>query len=376
MICPEPDTISGEVMAIKAVELACDNAGIDRRDVDGLVKLSYDGSISTMAMLRELGARDSNFTIEVPMGGGSTGTILETARIAIEAGAAKTVVCFRSVSGEDFRRQVSSPDVHRQYYLDTVNYLRTAGWSSYLHLFAALFDMHAQRYGTTKETLGRIVTELRANAIAAGYRPASDAIDMNAYMAEKPYVGPFSHYDDYAIIDAACAFVVTADDRVSNRSRPVVEIVSAAQSHGPDPRSWYESMALSDEPLGPVRSVAEKLFAKSGLSPADVDVAGMYDCSAFTFLAMIEQSMLCKPGEMVELAAQDGAFSATGVLPANLCGGDLGAGYTHGFRHVIEAVRQLTGTSTHQVAGAEVAMVMGGPGNVTSGALLRRKELA
>jgi acetyl-CoA acetyltransferase len=102
----------------------------------------------------------------------------------------------------------------------------------------------------------------------------------------------------------------------------------------------------------------------------------MYDCSAFTFLAMIEQSMLCKPGEMIELAAQDGAFSATGVLPANLCGGDLGAGYTHGFRHVIEAVRQLTGTSTHQVASAEVAMVMGGPGNVTSGALLRRKELA
>lgn len=376
MICPEPDTISGEGMAVKAVELACENAGVDTRDVDGLVKLSYDGSMSTMAMSRELNARESNFTIELPMGGGSTGSIIEAARMAVEAGTAKTVVCFRSVSGQEFRRQVSSPDVHRQYYLDTVNYLRTAGWSSYLHLFAALFDVHSRRYGTTKETLGRVVTGLRANAITAGYRPDSHALDMDAYMSAKPYIGPFSHYDDYAIIDAASAFVVTAEDRLNNRSRPTVEIVSTAQSHGPEPRSWYESIALNDEPLGPVRSVAEKLFEKSGLSPKDVDVAGMYDCSAFTFMAMVEQSMLCKAGEFNELASESGAFGAGGALPANLCGGDLGAGYTHGFRHVIEAVRQLTGTSSNQVSNAEIAMVMGGPGNVTSGALLRRKELS
>ncbi len=376
MYCPDSESMSAEAMALEAVERACADADVSTRDVDGLVKLSYDGSISTMAMSRELNARESNFTVEVPMGGGSTGAIIEAARMAVQAGIAKTVVCFRSVSGELFKRQVSSPDVHRQYYLDTVNYLRTAGWSSYLHLFAVLFDVHARRYGTTKETLGRIVTGLRANAIEAGYRPASDALDMETYMAAKPYVGPFSNYDDYTIVDVASAFVVTAEDRVSDRSRPVAEILATAQSHGSDPQSWYESLALSAEPFSPVRSVAEQLFKKSGLIPADVDVACIYDCTAFTFLSMVEQSMLCKPGAFNELATETGVFSASGALPANLCGGDLGAGYTHGFRHVIEAVRQLRGTSTNQVAHAEIAMVMGGPANVTSGALLRRKELS
>jgi acetyl-CoA acetyltransferase len=363
-------------MAVEAVERACMDAAIEPKDVDGLVKLSYDGSISTMAMSRALNARESRFSVELPMGGGSTGSIIELARMAVDAGVAKTVVCFRSVSGEVFKRQLNSPDVHRQYYLDTVNYLRPAGWTSYLHLFAALFDAHARRYGTTKETLGRVVTGLRANAIAAGYRSASDALDMKTYMSAAPHIGPFSHYDDYTVTDVACAFVVTADERVGDRSRPVVEIVSTAQSQGGDLRSWYDSLVLSPDPFGPVRAVAERLFGTSGLRPADVDVAGMYDCTAFTFLTMVEQSMLCKPGAFGELAADSGAFSSGGALPANLCGGDLGAGYTHGFRHVIEAVRQLCGTSTNQVADAEVALVMGGPANVTSGALLRRRELS
>lgn len=374
---PEPGSMSAESMALEAVERACVDAAVDPRDVDGLVKLSYDGSISTMAMARELNAREYRFGVELPQGGGSTGSILEVARMAVETGVAHTVVGFRSVSGQQWKQQLSSPDRHRQYYLDTVNYLRPAGWTSYLHFLAALFDEHARRYGTTKETLGRIAIDLRANAIAAGNRAASDALDLATYMSAPPHIGAFSDLDDFTVSDVASAFVVTADERVSDRSRPVVEIVSTAQSHGPDPMGWHDSTALSPEALGgPVRVVAQRLFEASGLTPADVDVAGVYDCTAFTFLFMVEQSMLCKPGTFGELAADSGVFRPGGALPANLDGGDLAAGYTHGFRHIIEAVRQLRGTSANQVSDAEIAMVMGGPGSVTSGALLRRKELS
>ena len=373
---PVPGTMAAESMAVEAVERACADAGVDPKDVDGLIKLSYDGSISTMAMARELNARESRLSVEVPLGGGSTGSVLEIARMAVGSGLAKTVVGFRSVSGVQFKHQVSSPDQHRQYYLDTVNYLRPAGWTSYFHMFAAMFDEYSRRYGTTKETLGRVVIALRENAIAAGNRPVSDRVDLSTYMAAPAQIGPLGDYDDYTVSDVATAFVVTSHDRVGDRSRPVAEILATAQSHGPDPRGWHDTTVLSPAAFGgPVRTVAERLFEKTGLTPADVNVAGMYDCTAFTFLFMMEQSMLCKPGSFAELAADAGAFGPGGAVPANLDGGDLAAGYTHGFRHITEAVQQLRGISVNQVANAEIAMVMGGPASVTSGALLRRKEL-
>ncbi len=297
--------------------------------------------------------------------------------MAVESGVAQNVVCFRSVSGDLYKKQLNMADWNRPYYLDTVNYLRRAGFTTYLHLFAPIFDEHARRYGTTKETLGRIAIELRDNAIASGNRSPDEALDMAAYMAEAPYVGELGDLDDFTVIDVASAFVVTSEERVSDRTRPVVEIVAAAQSHGTNPMGWHDLMPLSPTGLdNPARHVADRLWEDSGMSPDDIDVACLYDCTSVTFMYLLEQTGLCKAGSVPELVADAGVFSATGARPANLDGGDLEAGYTHGFRHIVEAVQQLRATSTNQVVNAETALVMGGPGSVTSGAVLRRKDLS
>ena len=56
----------------------------------------------------------------------------------------------------------------------------------------------------------------------------------------------------------------------------------------------------------------------------------------------------------------------------NTHGGSLSEAYMHGLNHVIEAVRQLRGESTCQVAECKVALVTSAAGVPTSALLLGR----
>ena len=46
----------------------------------------------------------------------------------------------------------------------------------------------------------------------------------------------------------------------------------------------------------------------------------------------------------------------------NTSGGGLSEAYVHGFNLIVEGVRQIRGTSTSQVEGAETCLVTGGEG--------------
>ena len=50
-----------------------------------------------------------------------------------------------------------------------------------------------------------------------------------------------------------------------------------------------------------------------------------------------------------------------GALPVNTAGGNIAEGFMHGIGLVLEAVRQVRGTSTSQMPGADVSLLLGGP---------------
>ena len=102
-------------------------------------------------------------------------------------------------------------------------------------------------------------------------------------------------------------------------------------------------------------------FAQAGLTPADVDVAQIYDSFTITVLLLLEDLGFCPKGEGGPFAAE-GVLAPGGSLPSNTSGGGLA--YTHpgmyGMFLVVEAVRQLRGEcGPRQVPGAEIAVSHG-----------------
>ena len=89
-------------------------------------------------------------------------------------------------------------------------------------------------------------------------------------------------------------------------------------------------------------------------------------------LASLEEYGFCKPGEAGDFV-EDGGLEVGGHLPTNTSGGSLSEAYVHGINLIIEAVRQIRGTSCNQVPGARLSLVTSG-NMVPTGALLLRGD--
>ncbi|QIZ37992.1 hypothetical protein [Saccharopolyspora sp. ASAGF58] len=365
---------SPDQMTYQAALAACADAGLEPHEVDGVVKYTYDGSLSGMALLATLGAKDMNAVLEVPSGGGSSVALIDVARSLVLAGRARAILCFRTLTGKEWLAQMTQPDPLRPYYLDGANYLRSSGWTGYLHMFAALYQEYAARYPISRETLFCSANLMRRNAARNPESLFTDQLDRNTYFDPAARtVGPFTKYDEYASADLSCAVLVTAEGTSGTRAREI-GIVASAQSHGPDPKTWFDLRPTSSSfPDSPSSVAADKLYAEAGIGPEQIDVATLYDCTTFTYLDLVETFGLCGRGEVAGLV-EDQAFLADGKLPVNPHGGDLTCGYSAGFRHVLEAARQLRGEANNQVASPEYALVSAPQIGPTSAAILRRLE--
>ena len=100
-------------------------------------------------------------------------------------------------------------------------------------------------------------------------------------------------------------------------------------------------------------------FGRAGITPADVDVALLYDSFTSTLLLTLEGLGFCEPGEGGPFVAS-GAIGPGGSLPVNPDGGGLAACHPgmRGMFLLVEAVRQLRGEAgERQVPDARLACV-------------------
>ena len=91
------------------------------------------------------------------------------------------------------------------------------------------------------------------------------------------------------------------------------------------------------------RDAAASMWERTDLTPADVDVAQLYD--GFSILAMVwlEALGFCGRGEGGPFVADGSAIALDGAVPLNTAGGQLSGGRLHGFGLIHEACVQLRG---------------------------------
>ena len=113
----------------------------------------------------------------------------------------------------------------------------------------------------------------------------------------------------------------------------LIRAVAQATLPSPQPGMMFPTLARPTITSLPATAVADVLYRRAGLGPADVDVAQFYDCFTITVLLQIEDWGFCAKGEGGPFVAS-GAIDIGGTIPINTGGGHLSEGYIHGLNHV------------------------------------------
>ncbi|MBM7167307.1 lipid-transfer protein [Streptomyces sp. G44] len=351
-------------LAVEAVRAALDDAGLSAADVDGLVTFTMDTS-PEITVAQAAGIGELSFFSRVHYGGGAACATVQQAALAVAAGVAEVVVCYRAFNERSGRRFGSG--VQRR---EPSAEGAALGWSLPFGLLtpASWVAMAARRYlhtyGLTPDAFGHVaVTDRKYAATNPAAYFHGKPITLADHAASRWIVEPLRLLDCCQETDGGQAVVVTSVERARDLPHPPAVLTAAAQGAGRAQEQMTGFYRHDLTGLPEMSVVARQLWRTSGLAPSDVDVGILYDHFTPFVLMQLEEFGFCAPGEAAGFVAEE-------RLPINTHGGQLGEAYLHGMNGVAEAVRQIRGTSVNQIPGAARTLVTAGTGVPTSGLIL------
>jgi acetyl-CoA acetyltransferase/uncharacterized OB-fold protein len=360
-------------LTIEACEAAVADAGLTFDDIDGMatypgLDIAGMGEGGVSALEGALGLKPTwiNGGMDTFGPGGS----VIAAMMAVATGMARHVLCFRTLWEATFGHLMKEGKMSPPGGARTTSWQMPFGATSAAHTLALNAQRHFHRYGTTRETLGWIALNQRANAALNPTAIYRDPMTMDDYLDARMITTPFGLYDCDVPCDGAVAVIVSAVDAA--RDMPKKPVLFEAVGTQIIERTDWDQTTMTHEPQ--VLGQAAHLWTRTSLRPSDVDVAELYDGFSFNCLSWLEALGFCGIGEAKDFLDGGKNIARDGVIPLNTHGGQLSHGRTHGMGLIHEAVTQLRGEAgERQVADARVAVVSSG-GLTPSGAILLRTE--
>ena len=339
---PGRDVVS---LNVEACRRALEDAGIDKSEVDAVfVKApTSQRPFRVGQQVREALGLQPRIGGAWDQGGAANICLISLAAASIDAGQCRVaLVCYadnpRTGNSQAFQRPGGDDAVY--------------GWFSTAAGYAMIQQRHMAEYGTGPEALGEIAIAARHHGAGNPGAQLRSELTMDQYLASPLLVEPLRRDDCCLVSDGGAAVVVMGADAARRLGVPApVPILGIGQCQ------TSQDVHLRATLTGTRADVsAQMAFQMSGLTPADIDVAQLYDCFTITVLMTLEDYGFCRKGEAAHFV-RDGQIRHGGRLPVNTSGGLLSETGMPGLQLVIEGVRQMRGTARLQVPGARHCVV-------------------
>jgi len=357
-----------------ALDQALEESGLSLKDIDGFSSFSQDANDPSL-LAPSLGIPNVNYAGMVFGGGGGGGCgAVANAAAAVAAGYANVVMVYKIITqppharfGASYGRATSADprgDFNRPYGLVAPG-----------QFFSLLFRRHMHEYGTKPTALAEIAVAQRTHALRNPKALMKSPLTIEDHQNSRLISDPFRLFDYCQENDGGGVVLVTSAERAKDLKQRPAYIMGAVM--GGD-SAWGQGLTSQNAPAeiyasSGHRHLAKRLYPMAGIEPKDVDVCEFYDHFSGMVMLQLEDYGICGIGEGGDYVANGGIMWPDAKVPVNTHGGNLSEVYLLGMTHMVEAVRQLRGTSTSQVKDAEIALVTSGPSNLaTSSMILRR----
>jgi acetyl-CoA acetyltransferase len=355
-----------QTIALEAIKMALDDAGLSPKDVDGTVKFSLENTFEH-DIARNLGIPNLRYFGDVAYGGGAGCGAVGHAAMAIATGTADCVVVWRARNrgsgGRPWASKSNRIGGELAWYLPW-------GLSRPVDQIAMLARRHMIEYGSTDEHLAAVAMAFREHAQNNPNAMMRKPMSRDDYFAARFVSEPLRLFDCCLESDGALAVVLTSAERARDLRQKPALVSGFSQGIGRD--HLVMANYFTPDPLdSPGAYAAKDLWNASGIGPEEIDCAQLYDAFSPLIVISLEAYGFCKPGEAGPFALDGNLRAAGGQLPCNTSGGSLSEAYVHGMNLIVEGVRQIRGASVNQVKDCETVMVSSGNGVPTSALVMR-----
>ena len=365
------------VLLAEAARKALDASGLEVADIDGLT--TYPGKSDLAPGMSPLGCTEAREILGLQTRWHSSSyegpaqfSPIMIAAMAVATGQARHVLCFRALtesSSQSAGHRASVPTGGAQRIGGAFQWLLPMGAVSATNWTAQYAQRIIHEYDLTREDLGTQCVLQRGNAQK---NPSAvfhgKTLTMEDYLSARMISEPLGLFDCDIPIDGACAVIVSAADASRDCAQEPLFIEAMGSAlNGRD--SWDQRGDLTTMAA---HDVGQDIWERTEMTPADVDVAALYDGFSIYVPMWLEAFGFCGRGEGGQFI-RAGNTALTGSLPTNTGGGQLSEGRLHGFGHLHEICTQLWGAAhERQIADASCGICGVGGGPVAGALLLVR----
>ena len=293
----------------------------------------------------------------------STGSsALFLARQAIEGGLAECVLALgfekmeKGALGSHFNDRTNPLDQHAGVMNDIQGFTAAPAAAQ---MFGGAGREYRWKYGTKRETFGKISVKARKHASNNPYALFNTVLSLEEIMASDEVFDPLTRFQCCPPTCGAGAAILCSDEfakkhGISNPVRIVAQSMTTDYPSSFEPKSMIKMVGYDM-----TVAAAKAVYEKAGIGPEDVDVVELHDCFTANELLTYEGLGLCPEGG-AEKFINENDNTYGGKFVTNPSGGLLSKGHplgATGLAQCTELVWQLRGQAEkRQVEGAKIAL--------------------